>query len=115
MDYNLVLHLDSGEADMFRLVARNAHHYLNGLADEKFELHVVANAASVRLFTPGHDDLRELAEPLMARGVRFKLCANALKDNDIDPATLWPGCHVVPAGLVEIVKLQRAGFAYIKP
>ena len=43
------------------------------------------------------------------------LCANALADNKIDHADIWPGCDVVPAGLVEIVRLQREGFAYIKP
>lgn len=115
MNYDLLLHLDSGEEDMFRLVVRNANNYLNGLPGEKFELDVVANGAGVRHFTAGHDELRQLAEPLMERGVRFKLCANALADNGIDPVNLWPGCLVVPAGLVEIVKLQRAGFAYIKP
>lgn len=115
MDYNLVLHLDSGEPDMFRLVARNALNYINELSDEKFELHVVANGPAVNLFTGKHPELQELADPLMARGVRFKVCHNALEENGIDPVDLWPGCLVVPAGLVEVVKLQRSGYAYIKP
>lgn len=114
MDYDVVLHIDSGEESRFRLVARNCRNYLNALPEEKFELVVVANAAAVTLFT-GHDELRELAEPLMADGIRFKLCANALAEHDIDPVSLWPGCLVVPAGLAEIVKLQRSGYAYIKP
>lgn len=114
MDYHLVLHLDSGEESRFRLVARNCRNYLNALPNETFEIVVVANGPGVTLFT-GHDELRALAEPLLADGVRFKLCANALADNNIDPVSLWPGCLVVPAGLVEIVKLQRSGYAYIKP
>lgn len=114
MDYNAVLHIDSGEESRFRVVARNCENYLKSLPDEKFELVVVANGAGVTLFT-GHDDLRALAEPLMERGVRFKICANALAEHDIVPVNLWPGCLVVPAGLVEIVKLQRSGYAYIKP
>ena len=47
--------------------------------------------------------------------MRVMLCANALADTKIDHARLWPGCSVVPAGLVEVVRLQREGFAYIKP
>lgn len=109
-----MLHIDSGEESRFRLVARNCANYLKALPEEKFELVVVANGTGVTLFS-GHDELRELAEPLMARGVRFKICANALADNNIDPVHLWPGCLVVPAGLVEIVKLERSGYAYIKP
>lgn len=115
MDYNVILHLDSREPDMFRMVVRNAANYLNALPDASFELHVVANGGGAAHFTMEHADLRELAEPLMARGVKFKICANALNELGIPPAVLWPGCEVVPAGLVEVVKLQRAGFAYIKP
>ena len=35
--------------------------------------------------------------------------------NNVAPADLWEGCEVVPAGVVEIVKLQREGFAYLRP
>ena len=45
-------------------------------------------------------------------GENFQL---AVADNSIDDSRLWQGCTVVPAGLVEVVRLQRAGFAYIKP
>lgn len=114
MGYDVVLHMDLPDPDRFRMVARNCENYLNGLPEESFELVVVANAGAATLFT-GHNELRELAEPLMARGVRFKVCANALAEHDIDPVSLWPGCLVVPAGLIEIVKLQSIGYAYIKP
>lgn len=114
MGYDAVLHLDMADPERFRLVARNCANYINALPEEKFELVVLANAGAATLFT-GHDDLRGLAEPLMARGVRFKVCANALAEHNIDPVSLWPGCLVVPAGLVEIVKLEAAGYAYIKP
>lgn len=114
MDYNAVIHIDFGEESRFRLVARNCENYLKALPDEKFELVVVANGDAVTLFT-GREDLRELAAPLMANGVRFKICANALAEHNIDPVKLWPGCLVVPAGLAEIVKLQKQGYAYLKP
>lgn len=114
MDFNAVLHIDLGDESRFRLVARNCANYLEALPDEEFELVVVANGGAVTLFS-GHEELRKLAEPLMEKGVRFKICHNALDEHNIDPVSLWPGCLVVPAGLVELVKLQRSGYAYIKP
>lgn len=113
--FDLVLHLDSPDPAMFRLVARNAANYLNALPEEKFELRVVANGGAATLFTLDHGELRELALPVAARGVVFNVCANALAEHGISREQLWPECQVVPAGLVEIVRLQRAGFAYIKP
>ena len=59
--------------------------------------------------------LRETARPLMDKGLKIRLCRNALNDNNLTEADLWPGVEVVPAGLVEIVRLQQNGFAYIKP
>ena len=115
INYNLVLHMDSYDANIFRLVARNATNYLNALANKDVDLRVVANAGAVKLFTAINPGLRELAIPLVQRGVRFVLCANALAENKIEHADLWPECEVTPAGLVEIVRLQREGFAYVKP
>ena len=115
MNYDLCLHIDSNDPAMLRLVLKNAANYIKGLPGEKFQLAVVANGPAVILFTDEHADLRELAAPLLAQGVRVMLCANALADNKIDHARLWPGCSVVPAGLVDVVRLQREGFAYIKP
>lgn len=114
MNYDLILHLDSKDPEMFRLVARNANNYLNALPEAQFQLHVVANGAGATLFT-GHADLHELAAALMKRDVRFKVCANALREHEIPFESIWQGCEIVPAGLVEIVHLQRKGFAYIKP
>lgn len=113
--FDLVLHLDSADPAMLRLVLRNASNYLNGLPDEKFALHIVANGGGATLFTRQHQDLHDLAHPLKMQGVVFKVCANALAEHGINHDDVWEGCEIVPAGLVEIVRLQRNGFAYIKP
>ena len=113
MNYNVCLHLDARDPAMLGLVLRNAENYLNGLPGETFQLVVVANGGGAPLFAgdgAAFDELRAKTAALMARGVRFRICANALAENDIAHDRLWPGC-----GLVEVVRLQREGFAYIKP
>ncbi len=55
-----------------------------------------------------------LAE-LLAQGGAVAACHNALRGNGIDPADLYPGVTVVPAGVVELVRRQGEGYAYIKP
>lgn len=113
--YDVVLHLDSADPAMLRLVMRNAMNYLNALPQEDFDLQIVANGGGVTHFTLEHEDLRDLVKPVAERGATVKLCANALAEHNISADELWLECTVVPAGLVEIVRLQRAGFAYIKP
>ena len=115
INYDLLLHLDSFDANIFRLAARNANNYLNALPAEQFEIRVIANAGAVKLFVNQYKELRELAKPLVSRGVRFILCANAIAENQINRDEIWPECEIAPAGVVEIVKAQREGFAYVKP
>lgn len=115
MNYNLILHMDSDEANIMKLVLRNAANYLHALPGENFQLVIVANGPAVKSFVRGQGEYAETLESLSRKGVQFRLCANALRDNGLEKEDLWPFCTIVPAGLVEIVELQRAGFAYIKP
>lgn len=115
VNYDVVMHLDSRDPDIFRLVCRNAANYLNALPDEDFQLHIVANGGGAPCFSGGNAEFRRMAQELVDRGVTIKLCANALAEHNIARDEVWPGCQIVPAGVVEIVRLQREGFAYIKP
>lgn len=113
--YDAVLHLDSPDPAMLKMVLRNAGNYLNALPDENFSLQIVANAGAVTLFLKTNADLRKLAQPVLSRGVQLKICANAIAEHNLAAENIWEECEIVPAGLVEIVKLQKAGFSYIKP
>ena len=96
MSYDLCLHVDANDPAVLAFAFVNARNYMNGLPGKEFEL-------------------QKTAEELMARGLKLRLCKNALDANKMTAADLWPGCEVVPAGLVEIVELQNKGFAYIRP
>ncbi len=115
MSYDLCLHVDANDPALLAFAFVNALNYMNGLPGKEFELVLVANGPAVKLFVPAQAELQKTAEELMARGLKLRLCKNALDANKMTAADLWPGCEVVPAGLVEIVELQNRGFAYIRP
>lgn len=115
MSYDLCLHVDANDPAVLAFAFVNARNYMNGLPGKEFELVLVANGPAVKLFVPAQAELQKTAEELMARGLKLRLCKNALDANKMTAADLWPGCEVVPAGLVEIVELQNKGFAYIRP
>lgn len=113
--YDAILHIDVGDPDRLKMVLHNAVNYLNALPNEKFELDIIGNGGSAVLFTTDQPELHDLAKPVIARGVKIKVCANAMADKGVPREKIWPECQIVPAGLVEVVRLQKAGFAYIKP
>ena len=46
--------------------------------------------------------------------VAFKVCAIALKNNQIEPSQLLPGVQTVPDGIYELVSKQQNHWGYIK-
>ena len=115
MSYELCLHVDANDPAVLAFAFVNARNYMNGLPGKEFELVLVANGPAVTLFVPAQAELQTTAEELMARGLTLRLCKPALEAHKMPAADLWPGCEVVPTGLVEIVELQNKGFAYIRP
>ena len=115
MNWNLVLHVDSDTPQTLALAFSNAANFKAALPDESFRMALVANGPAVKLFTRSDRDLAEQGEKLAEQGVEIMLCNNALNKFGIDREQLWACASVVPAGVVELVRLQREGFAYIKP
>ena len=90
-------------------------------ADAKVKLVVVALGDGIDFLLAGAADERgnsydALVDPLMLDGVEFKVCGNTLTARKLSASKLMPDVEVVPAGVVEITRLQlEDGAAYIKP
>lgn len=52
---------------------------------------------------------------LQSKQVTFHACHNAMKAHGITPQQLPANVEVVPAGVLDLIKLQHLGYAYIKP
>jgi len=46
--------------------------------------------------------------------VKFKICAIAMKNNNIDKSQLLPAVQIVPDGIQELVQKQQEHWGYIK-
>ncbi len=90
-------------------------------ADPTAKIVVVANGAGIDFLLKGAKDKNSNAfetavGDLALAGVEFRVCNNTLKSRGIDPKRVISDAQIVPAGVVEIARLQaREGYAYIKP
>jgi intracellular sulfur oxidation DsrE/DsrF family protein len=81
-----------------------------------------ANAAEIELvvYGPGIVMLKKdspVADKIaaaQARGVRVVACNNSMHAFHIEPSELAPGVGIVPAGVVELIRRQHAGYAYLR-
>ncbi len=109
-----VIHVDlEDEARLVEALA-NALNLLD--EEEEAEVVVVANGGVVNLLPSGRSTkLEGRVRKLHGMGVAFRVCANALKAHAVDRGALPDAWEVVPAGIVELVRLQNEGFRYVKP
>lgn len=114
------------ESERWPVAVGNIINLLNDVGDANISVIVVSNGAGVKGYiscaeegagicvSDTMDPLKKMEE-LSKRGVRFLACRNALKANNIDEKNLPAFVEVVPAGMTELIKRQKEGFAYIKP
>lgn len=113
MHYDIVFHLDQGQ-DELNIAVSNIGNYLKALKDEQFTAVLLVNGPAIRLMTRDTENCSKLMA-LCDQGLSLRVCNNALTHFGIAPDALCPACQIVPAGVVELVDLQRQGYAYVKP
>lgn len=113
-NYNVVFHVDTAD-NALGVALRNVLNYSEALPGEPYTMALVANSKAVALFRKEHGEFGQALEKAHAKGLSVRICNNALNELGINPGELYDLCTVVPAGIVEIVRLQSEGFAYIKP
>lgn len=116
MQPKVVMHLDWDQMDFLKMGLDNIRNLLKEVPPEQASVRFAINGKAVILFRKDRiGEHLELVKELSGQGVRFCLCRNALAKNGIDKEGLIVGIEIVPAGVLELIRLQEAGFAYIKP
>ncbi|MHC1791686.1 DsrE family protein [Solidesulfovibrio sp.] len=113
MHYDIVFHLDQGQ-DELNIALSNIANVFKALPDDEYTLVLLVNGPAIKLMVKDTDNCVKLLK-LCDQGLELRVCNNALTHFKIAPESLCPACRIVPAGILELVNLQRQGFAYIKP
>lgn len=112
--YDLLLHVDEAD-DSLGVALGNAVNYAMALEKEAFRMVLVVNSQGVTELTADNTAIARPLEKAHHLGLSIRVCRNALQAAGITPAALFPQCMVVPSGIVELVRLQGDGYAYVKP
>jgi intracellular sulfur oxidation DsrE/DsrF family protein/uncharacterized tellurite resistance protein B-like protein len=112
----VVFHLDMDEEERLVMALNNTTNLLKEIPSTEAVICLVANGSAVGLFQRERAAAHSMrVAELSGKGVRFLMCGNSLKNLNLDPAEMLNGCEVIKAGIVELIRLQAEGYAYIKP
>lgn len=86
-----------------------------GTSSPDAKMEVVMYAKGIELVMPERSSyLADVREAMKNPNVKFKVCAIALKNNNVDKSQLLPGVETVPDGIRELVERQQDHWGYIK-
>ena len=80
----------------------------------KAKYEVVVYNMGLEFLMPAKSKHIAAIKALHAKGVRFVVCENTMKNRKITKEQLIPEAEYVPAGIAEIVEKQEKGWSYIK-
>jgi intracellular sulfur oxidation DsrE/DsrF family protein len=86
-----------------------------GTSSPDAQMEVVMYGKGFELVMPDRSSYIEDVKGAMKNpNVTFKVCAIALRNNNVDKTQLLPGVQVVPDGIYELISKQQDHWGYIK-
>ena len=111
--YNVVFDLAGKDTAEHRALVRWINEISNANAAAKME--VVLYAKGLDLVIKDKTMFGDAVEKmLLNKNLSIKVCAVAMKNQNIDKSQLLPGVEIVPDGIYEIISKQGEGWGYIK-
>ena len=86
-----------------------------GTSSPDAQMEVVMYGKGFELVMPDRSGyVPDVQQAIKNPNIKFKVCAIALRNNNIDKSQLLPGVEVVPDGIHELVSKQQDHWGYIK-
>jgi len=111
--YNVVFDMTSRDTINQQTVIRWINEVTSANPDAKVEVVMFGQgtALAIKDKSAVADDVTRLAQN---KNVAFRICAIALKNQNVDKSQLLSGVETVPDGIYEIISKQGEGWGYIK-
>ena len=95
-------------------ILNNANNVQQALGKENVMIEAVANGAGLNMLKLDSEVANRMTESVK-NGVILAACGTTMKAMKVSEKDLHAGVKVVPAGIVEIMQKQEAGWSYLKP
>ena len=110
--HKIIWEMASGDTAQQRVLYRQLNNVVAAAPDTKIEVVFHSFAVYAMLKDTGYFKTQIIE--LQKKGVVFAVCNNSLKARNIETSRVMPEAIIVPLAIIEIVKKQEEGWAYIK-
>ena len=97
----------------WNMILNNMTNLREGVGSEGAEIELVAYGPGIHMLKADSPVKQRIAEALR-NGVKVNACQNTMQGMKLVPADMLPEIGYVPSGVVEVMKKQQQGWAYIR-
>ena len=110
----VILQVSDADPAKWNLALNNAKNVQQDYDAAKIDVEIVVYGPGIGMLKADSAAAKRVEEARNA-GVNIVACQNTMKANKLTEADMLPNTSYVPSGVVELIKKQRAGYAYIRP
>lgn len=110
----LVIQVSDGDAAKWNLALNNAKNVQQMVGADKVDAEIVVYGPGIGMLK-ADSAVGNRVEEAKKSGVHIVACQNTMKSMKLTDADMLPNTNYVPAGVVELMKKQKEGYAYIRP
>jgi uncharacterized protein len=110
----VVFQVADGDPAKWSLTLNNVHNLQQELGADKVVVEVVAYGPGIAMLKRGSAAGERVTQALRD-GISVVACQNTMKAMELTEKDMLPGIGYVPAGVVELMRKQQHGYAYIRP
>ena len=97
----------------WNMILNNMTNLKEGVGSEGVEIELVAYGPGINMLKADSPVKQRVADALKS-GVKVNACQNTMNGMKLTPADMLPEIGYVPSGVVEVMKKQQQGWAYIR-
>ena len=105
--------VSDADPQKWNLTLGNIANAIEGLGADAAEIELVVYGPGIAMLKKDSPVADKLAAA-MKNGVRVAACQNSMRGFKLELADLAPGVGVVPSGVVELIRRQHSGYAYVR-
>jgi len=113
--HRLLIQVSDNDPQKWNLALNNARNVQDDLGGpDAAELEIVAYGPGIGMLKADSPVAKRVADALKS-GVKVVACENTMRAQKLSYPDMLPDIGFVPAGVVELMKRQQQGWAYIRP
>ncbi|MBX3637070.1 MAG: DsrE family protein [Rubrivivax sp.] len=112
--HKVVFQVSDADPAKWNLALNNARNVWADLGRDNVAIEVVAYGPGIGMLKLDSPVATRVAEA-MAAGMSVVACGNTMKNQKLAREDMLPNIGYVEAGVVQLMKRQREGFAYVRP